>query len=88
VAITIVSSENKDVPEWRRKGGYTFPILLGNEAFARDGYGVTGAPTTFLLDSDHKSVFLHLGFPTGGEKTLEAEIRELLGLDPFAGTVE
>lgn len=28
----------------------------------------------------------HLGFGSGGEKQMEAEIRELLGLDPFQGT--
>jgi len=28
-------------------------------------------------------VFWHLGYGPGGERMMEAEIRELLGLDPF-----
>ncbi len=85
VAINVTPSQDKDLREWRRKGGYTFPVLLSEKDFARNTYGVNGAPTNLLLNADHKMVFRHLGFGEGGEKRMEAEIRELLGLDPFEG---
>jgi hypothetical protein len=85
VAINTVPDQDKQLGEWRKKGGYTFPVLLSEKDFARTNYGVLGAPTNLLLDSDHRTVFRHLGYGEGGEKRMEAEIRELLGLDPFEG---
>ncbi len=85
VAINVTPGQDKQLPEWRAKGGYTFPILLSEKDFARNTYGVNGAPTNLLLDSDRKMVFRHLGYGAGAEKRMEAEIRELLGLDPFEG---
>lgn len=46
---------------------------------------MTAAPTNLILDAEGKMVFRHVGFGAGGEKTMEAEIRDLLGLDPFQG---
>jgi hypothetical protein len=46
---------------------------------------VFGAPTNLILNADGKLVFRHLGYGTGSAKTMEAEIRELLGLNPFEG---
>ena len=83
IAINVVPEQDKDVPEWRKKGGYTFPMLLSGSGFAESTYGVRGEPTNFLLDADHRLVFRHLGYGSGGEKQIEAEVRELLGLDPF-----
>ena len=84
VAINTTPAQDKDLPDWRAKGRYTFPIALSPERdFARTTYGVTGAPTNMILNAGGKMVFRHLGYGAGGEKTIEAEIRELLGLDPF-----
>ena len=86
VAINTSPSQDGQIPEWRRKGKYTFPIVLSpNREFASATYDVVGAPTNFLLDSEDKLVFRHLGYGPGAEKVMEAEIRELLGLDPFEG---
>ncbi len=72
--------------EWRAKGKYTFPVLLSSSNdFVRTTYGVSGTPTNLFLNADGKTVFRHLGYGTGNEKTMEVEIRELLGLDPFEG---
>jgi hypothetical protein len=46
---------------------------------------VFGTPTNLILNADGRLVFRHLGFGEGNEKIMEAEIRDLLGLDPFAG---
>ncbi len=85
VAINVVPEEAKDIPDWRRKGGYSFPVLLSDGDFAQRTYDVTAEPTNLLLDSGHRAVFRHLGYGSGGERQMEAEIRELLGLDPFEG---
>ena len=61
-----------------------FPILLADASdYARVNYGVSGTPTNLTLNADGKMVFRHLGYGPGGEKSIEAEIRELLGLTPF-----
>ncbi len=80
----MMPEQAKLIPEWRTKGGFTMPIGLSERDFART-YSVEAAPTTMLLDAGRKLMFRHVGFDTGAERTLEAEIRELLGLDPFEG---
>ena len=86
VAINVNPNQDSQIPEWRAKNKYTFPILLsGTSDFTRVNYGVSGTPTNLILDADAKMVFRHLGYGRGNEKTMEAEIRELLGLNPFDG---
>jgi hypothetical protein len=86
VALNVNPDEDNQLPEWRAKGNYTFPIVLSSDReFARSAYGVNGTPTNIILNADGKMVFRQMGYGTGGERTLEAEIRELLGLDPFTG---
>ncbi len=84
IAINTVPAQDKSLPEWRAKGGYKFPLALSpTRGFARTTYKITGAPTNLLLNADGRVVFRHLGYGTGGEKVMDAEIRELLGLDPW-----
>ena len=52
----------------------------------RTSYSVSGTPTNLLIDSSRKVIFRTVGYGKSGEKTLEAEVRELLGLDPFETT--
>jgi hypothetical protein len=89
VAINTNPSQDKDLPEWRAKGKYTFPIAVSpDKDFARTNYDVPGTPTNLLLDANGKMVFRHLGYGPGAEKRMESEIRELLGLKPFEGLIE
>ncbi len=85
VAINTHPAQDGMLQEWLVKGGYTFPVLLsGSSDFAAKTYGVLGAPTNFILNSEGKMVFRHLGYSSAEEApNLEAEIRELLGLNPF-----
>ncbi len=86
VAVNTRPEQDKDVAAWRAKGNYTFAVVLSpTEDFARDTYQVSGTPTNMLLNADGRMVFRHSGYGTGAEKILEAEIRELLGLEPFEG---
>jgi hypothetical protein len=85
IAINMVSQQNSMIPDWKAKGKYTFPVLVTEETdyWATNPYKVQGTPTNVLLDGHGNAVFRHTGFGEGGEKMVEAEIRELLGLEPF-----
>ncbi len=83
VAINTIPAQNRQLAAWRAKGRYTFPVALCDRDFASTTYGVYGLPTNLLLNAERKVVFRHAGYDSGDEKTMEAEIRELLGLDPF-----
>jgi hypothetical protein len=86
VAININPDQNSEIPAWRTKGKYTFPVLVTETSdYARVNYGVPGTPTNLILNSEGKMVFRHLGYGPGNEKTMEVEIRELLGLKPLEG---
>ena len=86
IAFNMVSQQNEMLPEWKAKGKYTFPIIVTdeNDYWATNPFGVRGTPANFLLGADGKILFRH-GYSPDGEKMMEAEIRELLGLDPFEG---
>ncbi|MBZ5499839.1 MAG: hypothetical protein LAP85_25850 [Acidobacteriia bacterium] len=86
VSINVTPGQNGEIPAWRAKGKYTFPVLVVDASdYARVNYSVSGTPTNLLLNADGKMVFRHIGYGPGAERTMEAEIRELLGLDPFEG---
>jgi hypothetical protein len=85
IAINMVSQQNSQISDWKAKGKYTFPVVVTQETdyWATNPYKVQGTPTNVLLDGAGNAVFRHSGFGPDGEKMMEAEIRELLGLDPF-----
>lgn len=87
IAFNMLAQQNEMLPEWKAKGKYTFPIVVTDDKdyFATNPFDVRGTPTSFLLDADGKIIFRHVGYSSGAEKIMEAEIRELLGLDPFEG---
>lgn len=86
VSINVNPSQNGQIPEWLAKNKYTFPIVVTDSSdFADTHYGVSGTPANLVLNADVKLVFRQSGYGPGSEKTIEAEIRELLGLAPFAG---
>ncbi len=65
--------------------GWSIPPLIGTDLpKLQEKYPITGAPETFLLDRKGRSYTHHVGFERGQEQVVEAEIRLLLGLDPFA----
>jgi len=87
VAINVTPSQDSMLAEWKKKGRYTFPVLLSpSPDYARTTYSVSGTPTNLVTDSSRKVIFRTAGYANGGEKTLEAEVRELLALDPFETT--
>jgi hypothetical protein len=89
VAIQVHPDQNSLVSAWRASGHYTFPVVFVPQAapgtpesadYSRAQFGVAGTPSNLLVDAKRKVVFRHLG---GAVSVVEAEIRELLGLDPF-----
>jgi len=82
--VAINTDPDEEVGAWRARGRYTMPILTPRDRdFMAAHYGDTAVPSTMLLGSDHRVMFLHRGYEKGDEVAMEAEIRELLGLDPF-----
>jgi peroxiredoxin len=61
--------------------GLTMHMLENGEEknIVADQFLVNGFPTTFIIDSEGRIIFYHLGYSEGDEKTLEAEILKLLG---------
>lgn len=61
------------------------PGLIGTDLSAlKETYGITGAPETFVLNGDGKIFAWHVGYATGEERLIEAEVRLALGLEPFS----
>lgn len=86
VAINVTPGQNAQLAQWRARGHYTFPVLLvPGPGYASSEYGVGGTPTNLLVDADARVMFRHIGYGVGAERIIEAEIRDLLGLDPFEG---
>jgi len=84
--INIAPDEDAQVPAWRQARKYTFPLVLaGAEDFARMTYGVSVAPVNLLLNGEGRAICRYSGVAPDSELMLEAEIRELLGLDALAG---
>jgi len=83
VAINVSESQAKMIPEWMKEKNFRFPVLVGaTREFLSSKYDHRGSPTNLLVDSEGRVLFRHLGYGTGGEKIIEAEIRSMLGLDP------
>lgn len=85
VSINTVAHGAEMIPTWRAEKKFTFPILVGATREFLEQYDYRGSPTNFLINAQGKVLFKHLGYGPGGEKVMEAEIRDMLGLDPFEG---
>lgn len=88
IALNTVDEQKNLIPEWRAKNKYTFPILIGLPEDRFLDYQFVGAPMNLLVDAQQRIRFRHRGGSLTGRNSnvLEAEIRELLGLDPFVRT--
>jgi len=73
-------SQPKILP-YMRSQGFDFPALLDGEKQVGRKYRVSSVPTTFLIAPDGTIVSHHVGYREGDERTVEAILREVLGLD-------
>lgn len=69
------------IEPWFEQQGFTFPALLDPEQELGRKLGVRSLPTTFLVTPAGQIAWRHVGYASGDEVTLEAKIREVLGLD-------
>jgi protein-disulfide isomerase-like protein with CxxC motif len=54
-------------------------VLNDEERTAFNAYGVSGVPTTVIIDHAGRLMFRHVGFAPGMEKRFAQEIETLLG---------
>jgi len=77
VWINVLPDEQKLIPEWRTKHGYTVPVLLGGRSTPNE-YKVRMTPTHYLLNARGEILEKKDGFSPGDEKTLEQNILKAL----------
>jgi cytochrome oxidase Cu insertion factor (SCO1/SenC/PrrC family) len=79
VAINVIPQQDGMIPSWAKRGGYTFPILIGADTGQiASTYQITGTPVTFLLDPEGKILQRIDGFAPGQEKEIEQRIQAAL----------
>ena len=79
LAVSIDDSRtSKKVAPFIRTRGWLFDIYLDENSDFRRSMGVTNPPHSFLLDSDNKVVYEHIGYAPGDENDLLDKIRETL----------
>jgi peroxiredoxin len=81
VWINVLPQEDRLIPDWRARNGFTAPILLGGRSAQHD-YELTMTPTHYLLDAGGRALFKQAGYTRGDEKVLEQRIRQALALSP------
>ena len=81
VWINVLPEEDRLIPDWRARNGFTAPILLGGRSVQRD-YDLTMTPTHYLLDAGGRVLFKQAGYTRGDEEVLEQRIRQALALSP------
>jgi peroxiredoxin len=77
VWINVLPDEQKLIPEWRTKHGYTVPVLLGGRSTPNE-YKVRMTPTHYLLDGRGEILSKQDGFNPGDEIRLEQQIQKAL----------
>lgn len=70
------SANKRQLVEFIKKAGVTYPILIGNRAVCNDYGGVYAIPTSFLIDSKGNIVKKYIGILKG--ETLEKDLLPLL----------
>jgi hypothetical protein len=65
-----VSDDAGTIDEYRKQGGFTFPLAMDMQDGASHGvgrkYGVQACPTNYVLDPTRKVVFRSAGFDEAG----------------------
>lgn len=75
VAVSL-DEDRREVSEFWRQHGYTFPVAMRSDDIRRHFGRITGTPTLYLVDRNGKVHFKHLGALPQGQ--LEEQIMALL----------
>ena len=71
----------EEAQKFIEENGLTYTMLEngeGEENVVRNVFGVRAYPSTFIIDSEGKVRYFHLGFSPGDEEKVEEEILSLL----------
>ena len=80
VWINVLPEDERLIPAWRMKHGYTVPVLLGARSVQRD-YSLAMTPTYYLLDSRANVLLRRAGYKPGDERDLSRDIQQALAHD-------
>ncbi len=79
VTLNVIPSDDATGQLLMTKQNYGFVNLTTpSQEWARKVYGVSGSPTTVLLDVDGKTVLRHLGYSAAGIRAMDQAIGALL----------
>lgn len=79
IAVSIDEPRNRPkIKAAVRSLGLTFPVLVDGDKDVARLYRVDSVPATFVISQTGRVMAYHRGYREGDEKTLAAEIRELL----------
>lgn len=76
VGVTMDSEGESVIVPFVERFNINYKLVLGNQEIADLYGGITGIPTTFIIDRDGNIVNKHIGFAT--KEVFEDEIRKLL----------
>jgi thiol-disulfide isomerase/thioredoxin len=85
IGVSMDDSPAREVGEFAKEFGITYPIVMGSRAMEAEYGGVPALPTSFVVSPDGRIVQKHVGlYPIG---VYDAEVRSLLGM-PVNAKVE
>jgi peroxiredoxin len=73
-----VEPDSKAANEWLRQTPVTFPILYDTDSKVSKLYGVSGMPSTVILDRKGTVRMIHRGYKPGDEQDYLSSIRTLM----------
>ena len=82
IGINVLPSQDGFVLPFMENHKFSFIPLRGSWSFARQHYGVQGAPSNFLIDKDGKIIFKNFTIGNENHRALELMISSLLEKEP------
>ncbi|MFA4922867.1 MAG: TlpA disulfide reductase family protein [Ignavibacteriaceae bacterium] len=76
LGISLDADTKEDVPAFVKNYGINYPIVYGDESTAKLYGGISGIPTTFIINKKGMIVNKHIGLVP--KETLAKEIKDLL----------
>jgi peroxiredoxin len=76
IGISLDSSGIETVKKFVNKMGINYPIVMGNNKVINDFGGITGIPTTFIIDRKGNQIQKFVGYRS--KEVFESEIKKLL----------
>jgi peroxiredoxin len=70
--------DDKGIAAFRSETGARFPLVWDDGKAVAKSYDPPSMPTAYVLDKNGIVRFVHVGYRTGDEATLEEEVRSLL----------